>query len=71
MLDAGAGSGFFLDIAKQRGWNDYGTEIIDKTVNNCQAKGLTMFKGDLQNIDFGDLVFDVIISIEVLELIIH
>jgi 2-polyprenyl-3-methyl-5-hydroxy-6-metoxy-1,4-benzoquinol methylase len=67
LLDVGAGYGFFLEIARQRGWNVYGTELTDEAVNHCQEKGLTMFKGELQNIDFGDLEFDIIISIEVIE----
>jgi 2-polyprenyl-3-methyl-5-hydroxy-6-metoxy-1,4-benzoquinol methylase len=67
LLDVGAGYGFFLEIARQRGWNVYGTELTDEAVNHCSEKGLTMFKGELQNIDFGGVVFDVIISIEVIE----
>jgi 2-polyprenyl-3-methyl-5-hydroxy-6-metoxy-1,4-benzoquinol methylase len=67
LLDVGAGYGFFLAIARQRGWNVYGTELTDEAVNHCTEKGLTMFKGELQNLDFGDLEFDVIISIEVIE----
>jgi 2-polyprenyl-3-methyl-5-hydroxy-6-metoxy-1,4-benzoquinol methylase len=67
LLDVGAGYGFFLEIARQRGWNVHGTELTDEAVNHCTDKGLTMFKGELQNIDFGNLEFDVIISIEVIE----
>jgi len=67
LLDIGAGYGFFLEIARQRGWDVYGTELTDEAVNHCKEKGLKMFKGELQNIDFGDLEFDVIISIEVIE----
>ncbi|MFT6246517.1 MAG: 2-polyprenyl-3-methyl-5-hydroxy-6-metoxy-1,4-benzoquinol methylase [Salibacteraceae bacterium] len=67
LLDVGAGYGFFLEIARQRGWNVHGTELTDEAVNHCTDKGLTMFKGELQNIDFGDLEFDVIITIEVIE----
>ena len=67
LLDVGAGYGFFLEIARQRGWTVYGTELTDEAVNHCTGKGLTIFKGELQNIDFGNLEFDVIISIEVIE----
>jgi|TARA_B110000879_G_scaffold211061_1_gene302663 2-polyprenyl-3-methyl-5-hydroxy-6-metoxy-1,4-benzoquinol methylase len=67
LLDIGAGYGFFLEIAKKRGWNVYGTELTDKAINYCTEKGLSMFKGEIQNIDCGELEFDVIISIEVIE----
>lgn len=67
LLDVGAGYGFFLEIARQRGWNVYGSELTDEAVNHCTDKGLPMFKGELQNIDFGKIQFDVIISIEVIE----
>ncbi|NRA12997.1 MAG: class I SAM-dependent methyltransferase [Crocinitomicaceae bacterium] len=67
ILDVGAGYGFFLEIARQRGWNVYGTELTNEAVNYCTEKGLTMFKGELQNIDFGELEFDVVLFIEVIE----
>ena len=67
LLDVGAGYGFFLEIARQRGWTVYGTELTDEAVNHCTGKGLTIFKGELQNIDFGNLEFDIVISIEVIE----
>lgn len=67
LLDIGAGYGFFLEIARQRGWDVYGVELTDEAVDHCRNKGLKMFKGELQNIDFDDLKFDVIISIEVIE----
>ena len=67
LLDVGAGYGFFLEIARQRGWNVHGTELTDEALDHCTAQGLTMFKGELQNIDFGNLEFDVLISIEVIE----
>mgnify|MGYP006086292841 CR=1 FL=1 len=67
LLDIGAGYGFFLEVAKQRGWNVYGTELTDQAVHKCEKKDLTMFKGPIQSIDFGDLKFDIIVSIEVIE----
>lgn len=67
LLDVGAGCGFFLEIAKQRGWNAIGTELTDQAIEQCENKGLTMFKGEIQDIDFGDLEFDIVLSIEVIE----
>ena len=67
LLDIGTGCGFFLEIARKRGWNAYGTELTDQALEHCESKGLKMFKGEIQDIDFGDLEFDIVISIEVIE----
>lgn len=67
LLDIGAGYGFFMEIAKQRGWDVYGTELTDEAVDHCKAKGLQMFKGELHQIDFDPESFDAIVSIEVIE----
>lgn len=67
ILDIGAGYGFLLEIAKKRGWEVYGTEIIGPALDACRGKGIQMFEGTLADIDFGELQFDVIVSIEVIE----
>ena len=67
ILDIGAGYGFFLEVAKQRGWEVYGTELTEETVKACSEKGMNMFKGELPNIEFEDEMFDVIVMIEVIE----
>jgi SAM-dependent methyltransferase len=67
LLDVGAGYGFFLEIARQRGWEVYGTELTDEAVNHCMEKGLNMFKGEFQDLQLEPESFDVIVSIEVLE----
>ena len=67
LLDVGAGSGFFLEIIKQRGWYAYGTELTDQAIEQFENKGPKMFKGEIQYIYFGDLEFDVVLSIEALE----
>ena len=67
ILDIGAGYGFFLEIARQKGWDVYGTEITDEAVTHCKKKGIKMSKGELQNISLEENTFDVIVAIEVLE----
>lgn len=66
MLDVGCGVGLFLNVAKQRGWNVYGTEYSDKAVEICTAKGIEMKKGKLNAKAF-DIPFDIITSFEVIE----
>ena len=67
VLDVGCGIGYFLDQAKKSDWLVYGTEFTDDAVEICENKGITMFQGSIDNIDFGDLKFDVITSFEVIE----
>jgi 2-polyprenyl-3-methyl-5-hydroxy-6-metoxy-1,4-benzoquinol methylase len=67
LLDVGCGSGFFLDEAKKRGWEVYGTEYSAKAVEMCRQKGITIKEGMLDPVSFGGKTFDVITSFEVLE----
>lgn len=67
ILDVGAGHGFFLEVAKKRGWEVSGTELIEDCIERCESKGINMFQGKLEDIDFNGLTFDIIVSIEVIE----
>lgn len=67
ILDIGSGIGFFLEVAKEKGWKVYGTEFTGDAVEIGRQKGIEMFEGGLEEIDFGDLQFDVITSFEVIE----
>jgi len=67
ILDVGCGIGFFLETALERNWEVFGTEYTDESVNICEQKGIQMYKGEIENIEFNDLKFDVVVSIEVLE----
>jgi len=67
ILDIGAGNGFFLEIAKARGWNVFGTELTDQSVLVCEKKDIQMKKGCLHEVGFDENQFDVITSFEVIE----
>lgn len=67
ILDIGAGYGFFLEEAKNKGWDVYGTELTDEVVSICEQKGITMHKGELKTAGFPDNHFDVIVMIEAIE----
>ena len=67
LLDVGAGYGFFMEIAKQRGWEVYGTELTDEAVQHCESKDLSMYKGEFHDLNIDPESFDVIVSIEVIE----
>jgi SAM-dependent methyltransferase len=67
ILDVGCGIGYFLDVAKERGWEVYGTEFTDKAIEICESKGIKMHKGPLNPINYSPESFDVITSFEVIE----
>lgn len=67
ILDAGCGRGWFLEEAKKRGWEVYGTEFSDKAIEVCSAKGINMKHGALSAEMFEENYFDVITSFEVIE----
>lgn len=67
LLDVGCGYGFFLEIAKKKGWEVYGTELSTDAAAQCEKKGINMFVGEFQDYDCEPETFDVIVSIEVIE----
>lgn len=71
LLDVGCGQGWFLDVAKKRGWNVYGTEYSDVAVKKCRDRGINILQGDLNPADFKGIEIDVIVSFEVIEHINH
>ncbi len=67
LLDVGCGGGDFLTVAKERGWNVFGTEITNEAVTTCRNKGIMMHHGNLADAAFAKNFFDVITCIEVIE----
>jgi len=67
LLDVGCGIGYFLEVAKKRGWEVYGTEFTDEAIRICQTKGIQMQQGVLNPQNYSVESFDVITSFEVIE----
>lgn len=67
ILDVGCGTGYFLIEAEKRGWRVYGTEYTDKQVELCSKNGIKVQKGRLNSEWYSEGMFDVVISLEVLE----
>ena len=67
LLDVGCGIGYFLEVAKERGWEVYGTEFTDEAVTICTDKGIHIQKGILDPNNYDSASFDVITSFEVIE----
>lgn len=67
LLDVGCGAGYFLQRAKAKGWNVFGTEFTDEAVEHCGSKGINVLQGKLDPDRFDGKKFDVITSFEVIE----
>lgn len=67
LIDVGCGIGYFLEVAKRRGWEVYGTEFTEEAVKICEAKGANMQLGVLNPANYEAGSFDVVCSFEVIE----
>lgn len=68
ILDIGCHAGFFLDAARQRGWETYGVEpSITAAKYAAEKLGLNVFTGQLMQADFEHSFFDVVTMYQVLE----
>lgn len=67
LLDIGCGIGFFLDEAKKRGWEVYGTEYSERLIGLLREKGITIHEGQLNSENYEEGFFDVVTSFEVIE----
>lgn len=67
LIDVGCGIGYFLEFAKKRGWEVYGTEFTNEAIQICSEKGIKMKKGILDPENYLPEEFDIITSFEVIE----
>lgn len=70
LLDVGCGRGELLEVAKEMGWNVFGSEYSAEAIKILNEKGISAFEGDVSEIQ-EKLEFDVIVSIEVIEHVKH
>jgi len=67
LLDVGCGNGLFLSVARDMGWQVFGTEYSAKAVEICRANGLDVRQGKLKDLASDLPEIDVVVSIEVIE----
>lgn len=60
LLDVGIGTGLFLRLAKEHGWNVYGIDVSSYAVNKVKKYGFKIVKRSLEKSPFKDNSFDVI-----------
>jgi len=67
ILDVGCGSGHFLKVSMEKGWNAHGTEISSSAVDQLSRLGIKSFFGRLESAKYPDEFFDVVYCSEVIE----
>lgn len=67
ILDLDCSHGEFLEMAKKRGWEVYGTADTQEALETCEKKGLKMSGGAMNLSHFEDGFFDIVCSRNVLE----
>lgn len=67
LLDVGAYTGVFVEIAAQHGWDAWGIEPSSWAVKEARSRGLHMVQGTLDTVDLPDKHFDVVTMWDVIE----
>ncbi|HOT92982.1 MAG TPA: class I SAM-dependent methyltransferase [Anaerolineae bacterium] len=67
LLDVGAHTGVFVDIAARHGWDAWGVEPSIWAVEQARAQGLQMHLGTLENATFPPAHFSVVTMWDVIE----
>jgi len=68
LLDVGAYTGIFVDIAQRHGWDAVGIDPSEWAVSEAQAQGLTMHLGTLETADLPSAHFSVVTTLSASEL---
>jgi SAM-dependent methyltransferase len=67
ILDFGCGAGYFLEAARDHGWDAYGIEYSGRALELARAKQLNVVEAPLPPDAFGGASFDVVTAFEVFE----
>ena len=67
LLDVGCGAGSLLEAAGRNKWAAFGVEVSQSASEHILSRGFEVFCGELENANYPDEHFDVVIASEVLE----
>jgi SAM-dependent methyltransferase len=67
LLEVGAGSGGFVRVAMERGWQAHATEVSQTAAAALRATGSEVFLGEVEDAHYPDGAFDLVVALEVLE----
>lgn len=66
LLDVGAATGIFMEIARKEGWDVYGIEASLWAANRAKEKGLNVWQGDFLQFSSREK-FDIITMLDIIE----
>ena|SRR3989344_3814760 len=67
LLDVGAATGYFLELAAKHGWQTHGIEISEYAASVARAKGLAVRTGTLETVEVPQSSCDVVTLWDVIE----
>ena len=67
LLDIGAYTGVFVEIARRHGWDAWGLEPSHWAVSEARKQGLQMIEGTLESVDLPAASFDLVTMWDVIE----
>lgn len=67
LLDIGCFAGYFLELAKERGWNTFGIEPSKWASNMARSRNIKIIGNDIQKIRIKNAYYDVITMWDVIE----
>ncbi len=67
LFDVGAATGFFLDIARKKGFEVSGVEMSEHATKLAQSKGINVSSGDIISLNLAPDYYDIITMLDVLE----
>ena len=67
VLDVGCSKGYFLEAARDEGWEAVGVDLNRKAVDEARARGLEVHCGDLSDFDPSGRLFDVVTLFDLIE----
>ena len=67
LLDVGCSKGYFVEAARDAGWDAVGVELNRNAVEEARSRGLDVRHGDLAGQDFAEASFDVVTLFDLIE----
>ena len=67
LLDIGCGAGSFLKAAARQNWKAFGLEVSQSAIEHARSLGFEVFHGEIEEANYADGYFDVVIASELLE----
>lgn len=67
LFDVGAATGFFLNLAKKRGYEVSGVEMSEHATKLAQNKGINVYSGDMISLKLAPDSYDIVTMLDVLE----